>query len=401
MDETPPQKLVEESTGRVYRIIPETSFGPISSAHSPVTELKLESIIKFVKNGRVIIGLCIVIGAAIGLAMALSRPNVYSAEVTALPPQGKGGGGLSQMAAVAASAGLALPGPDANSRDAVAAILNSRSLHERLILKYNLREHYMTDSPDKVLIAFRKNWSNKIPKFGSTISFGYTHVDPKTATALTNSAAEILRELYTEMQQSEAAKECKFLEGRAAQARQECEAAATALSKFMQENKTVQIEAQAGATVSALGTLQGQLIAQKIELSAQLAVAANESNPLVQLTTERIKGLESEIAHLQGGAINGALIGLNAIPALAQQFLSLMREAKRHEALLLGIVAQLESSRLAQAREAQVVSIVDYARIPDIKSGPDRAFICIAATIMGSIIGMTIAFLRQLATPEK
>jgi len=385
-------KLIDPDTGQavhlVYAIPPELLNGGTPDDDG----ISLHDLIARLWRGRLWIIGGTVLGAVLGLVIALSKPNVYTAEVVTLPPADKmSGTNLAQFAGMAAMAGINLPTVEGTSKDSLVAILNSRTLHERLIEQFQLAAYYESpDSRDRALNAFRKDWAAHAPKTAATIAFGYTHTDPQQAAAVANRASELLRDLFTQMQQSEATRERIFLEQRFKQSENDWQRAADAMASFMREHKAVQIEAQTEATVAALGTLQGQLIAQKIELNAQRAVASGEGNPMVQLLAERIHGLEAEIARLQGSSTDGALIGLGALPDLGQEYLTLLRESKRQEALLIGLIAQVESAKISEVREARMVTIVDPAYPPDIKSGPKRTMICLMATILGFMAGCIV-----------
>ena len=391
------QKLIDPESGQVVHLVYAIPPELLSGGAADDDGISIQEIGQRLWRGRLWIIATTVLGAAFGLVIALSKPNVYTAEVVALPPQEKSGGGLGQFAGLAAVAGIALPSGDSTSKDALLAILNSRTLHERLITQFDLAVYYKTpDSRDRTVKSFEMNWAVKAPKTEAAITFSYTHTDPQVAANVANQGAELLSELFTTMQQSTAARERTFLEERLKQAEGDWTKAADILANFMREHNAVQIEAQTEATVAALGTLQGQLIAQKIELNAQRAVASGEDNPLLRLLVERISGLEQEITRLQGSSAEGALIGLAALPALGQEYLGLLREIKRQEGLQTGLITQIEVARISEVRQVRALTVVDQAQVPDLESGPKRSLICIAATLLGGLIGAFLAFVSPL-----
>lgn len=394
----PPQPRVVEVVSResgevmrlVYAIPPELLQGAEMDDGVSLGELALR-----VWRQRLLVLVIVTLFAVGSVFHALAQPNVYTATVTALPPPEKGSN-LGQYAAMAAMAGINMSSGGSTSTDAILAILNSRRLHEQLIAAHGLAEHYGNpESRDRLLRSFRSNWSASAARTGATISFGYTSEDPTLAATVANHAAEVLHELFTDLQHSEAARERAFYERRLEQAERESTEALEALVVFQRRHKTIEIESQAAATVSTIGSLQGQLISQQIELRALRTVAVGDDNPQLRLHMERIRGLEDEITRLQGSGVEGALIGLQDLPELGQEYLRLLREVKRQEALVNGLVAQVEAARLSEAREAAVVTIVDPASVPDLKSGPRRALICIAATMLGGMLALVLALLRE------
>lgn len=403
-DPTTPKihKLVDPETGQpvhlVYAIPPELLTGG-----TPADEgINLYDLMQRLWRGRLWVICGTVLGAVVGTVLALSRPDVYTSEVIALPPNEKGGGNIAQLAGMAAVAGVSLPVGESTSRDTLTALLDSRTLHEILIKEFNLAKYYgRVNAQDRTLRDFRNDWKVDAPKTVVTIAFSYTNEDPEVAAAVVNRASESLRELFTQMQQEEASRERMFLEERLRQVEKEWKVASDAMAIFMRKNQTVEIEAQTEATVAALGTLQGQLIASQIELKAQRTVGIGDENPMTQLLEERVRGLEAEIARLLGSSTDGALIGLEAIPAIGQEYLMLLRETKRQESLLVSLIAQVEAAKLTQVREAKGVAIVDHGRVPDLKSGPKRALIVLVYAVVGGFAGLLGAYMwgvRRLAS---
>ena len=57
---------------------------------------------------------------------------------------------------------------------------------------------------------------------------------------------------------------------------------------------------------------------------------------------------------------------------------------------------QLNKKMLSNIRDDYLLSIIDAPFIPEKKSSPSRASICIFITLMGSFFGMTIVILRKV-----
>ncbi|TOF71424.1 LPS O-antigen length regulator, partial [Vibrio parahaemolyticus] len=60
------------------------------------------------------------------------------------------------------------------------------------------------------------------------------------------------------------------------------------------------------------------------------------------------------------------------------------------------IEEQTKSLMLAEVQEEFVFKTVDPAVVPEIKSSPKRAMICILGTLLGGMLGIVIALLRFL-----
>lgn len=391
----PVRTLRDPATGRdvelVYAIPPQL-LGEPAAADQGVSPTEL--LARLLAGWKHVAALT-ALGAALGLAIALSTPNHYTASATALPPSDKGGAGgmLAQYAGLAAAAGISLPSAPTSSVDAVMAILASRRLHEPLIERFHLRDYYQTTTRDDVLRAFAADFGARHDKKSNTITIAVTSRDPQRAADIANAAADLLRSSFNEINQSTATREREFLEARLKQTEGEMLAAARALAEFQAEKGAVEIESQTKATIEAIARLQGELIGQQIELKALLASAASPDNPRTQLLQERINAMTGEMQRMLGGGGDGVLLGLTRLPELGIAYVERYRAVKKHEAVLTALTAQLEAARINEVRTSEVVTIVDRAFVPERKSGPPRAQICMAATLLGGLAGCAVVLL--------
>ena len=389
--------LHDHATGRdvelVYAIPPQL-LGESSPADSGTSPAELLG--RLFAGWRIIAGLTVA-GALIGLCIALTTPNRYTASATALPPAEKGGGSgaLAQYAGLAAVAGVQLPGASSSSVDMIMAILASRRLQEPLIERFQLREYYKVGTRDGVLAAFAADFSARNDKKTNTITIAVTNRDAARAAEIANATADLLKTAYNELAQSSATRERAFLEARLKDTEAELQVAAKALSDFKTAKGAIELESQTKATVEAIAKLQGELIGQQIELKAMLASAASPDNPLVQLRQERVSAMTGEMQRLlgAGGDGPGVLLGLASLPELSIAYVERYRAVKKFEAVLGALTSQLESARINEVRTNEVVTIIDRAFPPERKSGPPRAQICIAATLLAGLAGCAVVLL--------
>jgi len=339
--------------------------------------------------------------ALISIGWSLLQHNEFTAILTALPPgKSSTSGKIGQLSDVSALAGVRLPNMGDGSVDEITAILDSRTLQERLIEEFSLREYYLTSTTDDTLSALRRSFSPQHDKKTNRITISFTHRDPKIASALANRAGTILQESFNAIQRSSSKRERVFLESRIVVAERDWTEALSRLAEFQRQHHAYQLEAQSKATVELVGTLEGQLIAQQIELRALLTSQASQDNPQIVLLQKRVEELSRALGRLIGGldgetSTGGVLIGLSALPEIGIQYASVVREAKKHEALVATLTAQAEYARIAEVRDSDVVTIVDVARIPERKSGPKRSVLCIVGTLFGCFVGMAVVLLRE------
>lgn len=357
-------------------------------------------------RGRWLVVGCTLLAALIGVAIALNKPNLYTASVTALPPVEKSGGlgaKLGQYADLASMAGMTLPGGGGGSVDEILAILDSRDLAMRLAREFSLADYYGLNNEDDLIKSVRQDFSARHDKKVNRVTIICTHQVPATAAAIANRAVEELQDRFNGIKQGSSRRERAFLESRLHITEKELSVAQERLATFQRQHHTIEIQSQTKATVEALSKLQGELIAQQVELRARLATQASPDNPVVQLLQQRVEEMTKAITSLAGngpmggdGKDPGVLLGLGVLPELGIQYVGLFREVKKGEAVVATLTAQVEAARIAEVRDAEVITIIDRAVPPQRKSGPARAQICIAAGLFGAMAGIALALLRPV-----
>lgn len=109
--------------------VTERATDPKAEDDDKVLEITLTDIVVFLKRSRRTIFLSAIVGALFGALYALSKPNVYTAQVTVMPEiQGKGTGGLGSLGSLAGLAGVSLDnlgGQDAIRPELYPTILQS------------------------------------------------------------------------------------------------------------------------------------------------------------------------------------------------------------------------------------------------------------------------------------
>ena len=77
------------------------------------------------------------------------------------------------------------------------------------------------------------------------------------------------------------------------------------------------------------------------------------------------------------------------------EYLRRYRELKYHEAVYELLTKELEIARLDEAREGELVQVVDPAVTPDKKSSPHRTLIVIGMTILAFFVAIFWIIVRQ------
>jgi uncharacterized protein involved in exopolysaccharide biosynthesis len=123
----------------------------------------------------------------------------------------------------------------------------------------------------------------------------------------------------------------------------------------------------------------------------------NSDNPQVQLLQQKVEELSKVLTRMSGaGDQEGVLIGLGRVPELGAKYLNFFRNVKKTEAMVMTLMAQTESARISEVRNAEVISIIDEAVPAQRRVSPNRSAIAIGMTILGLILGLSWAVMRNM-----
>jgi tyrosine-protein kinase Etk/Wzc len=338
--------------------------------------------------------------AAISVFLSLTARPIWTTTVRAIPPAAKSGGAsLGQYADIASLAGISLPGAGGSSVDEIMAILGSRTLHQRLIERFDLAKHYRSELLQDAQAAFARDFSAALDKKANTITYSFrTYIgtpeipDQAKLAEVLNQASSELQAIFNRIHQSASRREREFLEGRSARIQEDYAHAQLALAEFQREHRTMQLESQVKATVEAVSALEGQMIGQQVELRALLASQASADNPSVHLLKERINALDDTIKRLTGSNTPGddgdVLLRLGSLPQLGIEYVNLLREVKKNEAILQALTAQTEAARFNELRSAEVITIIDPAIAPERRTSPKRSQMCMLGLMLGTMVAI-------------
>ena len=336
--------------------------------------------------------------ALLAVIVALLLPKMYTATTTVLPPeqnQSTATTMLGQLGAIAGlgSADLGLRNPD----DLFVAMLQSRTIEDRLIDRFDLRQVYSV----KQYQAARKTLESRsyiVADKEGLISISVTDRDPKRAADVANAYVEELHQLNDNLAVTEAGQRRVFYQQQLDGEREALNQAEVALKQVQEKSGLIQPDAQGRAIVSAVADMRAQVAIHEVQLQA-MRTYATESNPDVKRAQQELAGLRAQLAKLErstGELGNGNLqVPTRQLPEVELEYLRRLRDVKYHEALYDFLTKQLEASRIDEAKDAILVQVVDKAVIPERKSAPKRTLIVLVTAAVAFLLACLGALLTE------
>lgn len=351
-----------------------------------------------------------VVGLLVSTLVAFLIPKKYESTARLMPPDqtnssmamisaalgGKVGSGASSTvgSSVGSMAGDMLG--IKNSADLFIGILQSRTVEDDLITKFDLRKVYW----DRYLKEAREDLERRTDisadRKSGIIKIRVTDKDPRRAAAMAQEYVQELDRLVTQVNTSSAHRERVFLEERLNQVKQDLESAEKNFSEFASKNVALDIPTQGKAMIEASAALKGQLIVAQTELQGMRQIYT-DSNIRVRGIQARVNELQKQLQQLGGnidssadsnGQADDAMYpSIRKLPVLGITYADLYRNTKVQEAVFETLTQEYELAKVQEVKETPSVKTLDPPDVPEIKSFPPRIWIVLGGTCIFLLLG--------------
>ena len=377
----------------------------------------------------------VVIVAVASVIIAFLLPKWYSSEATILS---SGAGRFNILSSISpipiSDFGLSSISEDINT---FIAILNSRSVKEYIVKKFDLINRYDEKDLEFAMVAFEDKMELEVTEEG-TLKISVIDKKPEIAKAM---VVELLTKLDSVNQQLGMDKgrfNREFLEQRLNETKTDLAIAELRLKDFQEKTGIIDIVSQISAQYEAYGQIYiqemqayGQLYNQEMiaytelySLKAQTEIQLNVSkatlnpnNPAVKryevmlneqekqldlitssldkqlldiiLGFEKIEGknLINELEHLP------TMINFDNFPELGMENARLIRELTILNTLLELLLPQYETARLEESKNIPTLQVIDEPKVAINKTKPIRSLIVIASVIMAFLLSIVYIYL--------
>jgi uncharacterized protein involved in exopolysaccharide biosynthesis len=353
------------------------------------------SALKVILTWRTLVYRVFIAAAVVSVTISLIMPNWYAGRSTFLPPQGpEDTTGLMQLSSVM---GINLGGmgllSDSPMMDVMIGVLKSRRLRAEMVDRFDLTTLYRAKSREHAIRELEDHI------FVRTTAEGLVEVmvEARTrerAAAMTNALVELLDTYNRESSVEQARRTSEFIRGYLAENETRLEDAARAAQEFQEEHGAVELTEQTRVTVEAAAELMAQRTSLEVERGVLEQYAGPDQARMIEIETE-IAELDEMLERFTGRAGDGTELGvflpLGSVPKVGFELAVLTRDVLVYEKIHEYLAAQLEQSRIQEAKDLQTIRIVDEAAPPLRKSRPRRSVIVILTVALASIAAVGLA----------
>lgn len=330
----------------------------------------------------------------VALGYAFTIKPTFTAETRFLPPQQQQSAAAAMLQSLGGLGGLAGAAASIkNPNDQFVAILKSRTLQDTLIDRFDLMNRYkqgLKDDTRRVLSLTTRISAGK----DNLIDLEVDDHDPAFAAALANAYVEEFRKLLGKLALTEAQQRRAFFENQLAQTKDKLVQAEQALRDTGVNSSALKSSPE--AAIGAIAQLQAQIAAQEIKLASMRGYLTESAPDFRQAQTE-LSALRSQLAKAGKPSGNGK--------ADDADYIARYRDFKYYATLFELFAKQYELARADEAREGNVIQVVDVAVPPERRSKPKRAQMAVLAALGSGILLLLFVFarhtvLRAVQSPE-
>ncbi|MFN3821599.1 MAG: GumC family protein [bacterium] len=335
-----------------------------------------------------------VVAAGISAIVALVLPVQYRALAVILPPSGSGSLPAflpRELANVATTFGFEIPFPEIYQ-----TILTSRTLKERLIKRFNLREVYRMP-PDTYMEDVIREVDNRMKiktNEDQSISILFTDRDPNRAAALANACVEELDSIWSGITSETARKNRIFLSRRVSEITDTLKLLQDSIAGFQLKYKAISISDQTQALIKAAADLKAEELANRIKLQI-LRNSLGDEHPAVKQLSLAVKGFQERADALMTRGEGSLFLAIEDLPEISRQYADLIRLLRIYNTLLEYTYPQYEAARLQEVKEGANVQVLDWARPPDRKYWPPRKLIVLGCTALAFLFSLFYAAIHE------
>jgi uncharacterized protein involved in exopolysaccharide biosynthesis len=341
---------------------------------------------------------CALLGAGVAIAYALLAPEWYSATLTVVPSQ------RSQESAAMTIAAKLPVGFDAVATDVqrIQAVLNSTSVADDVIDTFKLDARYGTSHREQTRRALWEHCVTSVDRKSGVVSLTCEDKDPKLAKEMATHFGDVGNRVFGRVSASSAREERRFLETQVTKAQKDVDDASRKLREFQEQHKLIDLPEQSKAVISAMATIQGDILSKQLELSYLTSFSARTEASVMQLQQQlaimeqKLHQLETDPTTTAAGSAAGSgagsanqdfFPGAMMVPALRYELEQLIRQQKIAETVYFMLMQRYEGAKVDEARDTSTFQILDYPTLPTYRSRPQRGKIVIGGLIAGIALG--------------
>ena len=329
-------------------------------------------------------------------------PNLYTPSSTVKINESSSSSSLSSLLSSSDLGGLGslvgISGSGSSSNAALAIKLGeSRTLIDKLSQEFNLLEVYEIES-DYPVTDLRKMIRDKLfleeDSDTGTLTISYEDIDRELATNIVNRLVYYLEEQFSEIDATSNFSQKGLLEKQIIEVEQQIEVLKEKILTFQDTYNVLNATAMAEELTIKVVELHTEILEKDAEISTyRQRTLIND--PAIQTLRDQKQALESYLHAVENGGDGEGLPALKDMPKLVLEFEELERRLSAQASLYKALLSQYEILKLQDQGIGPTFQVIEYAEVPEMKSGPSRGKLCVIVTMAAFFLSLFAAFIKE------
>jgi tyrosine-protein kinase Etk/Wzc len=339
---------------------------------------------ELIHNYRLIAMGCFLAAVGTAIIMLLTESE-YRSTANLMPATERSSGLEGLMSGrLGGLAGSLLGGGSKTTFDRYSVLLNSESVKERVIERFNLMDVYETRD-HRYPILETKSRLDDMTSFKGAIEGNYLidvwDTDPKRAQEMAAFYVDLLNEFNSEISVKESRMYREFIESRYQEAMNRADTLRLQLAKFQREFGIYELPVQLETYFSLVGELTSRKIQAEGQMNILEATIGRNSDAFKQAAMQRDviqKNIDELYASKPGDPV---LLNLGSLPDIGTSYFQLLQEIELHVEILKYVTPIYEHAKLEEAKSLPLVTVIDAPRVAEKKDRPGRTINVLIATL--------------------
>lgn len=330
-------------------------------------------------------------------------PNTYSPRSIVMLNSAEGGSALDSILAssgMSSLAGLAgISGGSGSMSDSQLAmkLVTTYSFIQKINDEFSLDTVYGTSESEypetnlKKAILFRL--SLKEDESTGLLTISYTDIDKYLATDIVNSVTELLEDEFDKIDIIRNKNQLSVVEDKKVKVESELNRLQSQILNFQNKHNLIDVNVVFSELMKQVAELQSQLLMKNVAIDSYSQISSIKDPGYLKLVSER-DAIAKAIKLVESGQA-GDYPALSKLPELSLELEYLKRELDVQATVYKSLIAQIESLKLTSDGTGPTFQVLETARVPERKSGPSRAKLCMIVTFAGFFFSIFFVFLKE------
>lgn len=336
------------------------------------------------KRHWIVLALAVACGGAVGYGVSYAVTPTFTASALFMPPQQQNSASAA-AAALGPLSGLVGGGALKSSTDQYISMMQSATVADRVIKRFDLAKVYETDFKDATRAKLAKRVQISSGKKDGLIRVDVEDTDPRRAAAMANDFVDELRIMTSHLAVTEAQQRVAFFQGQLDETRQKLVTSQTALQSTGFTAGALKVEPRAAA--DGYAKLRAELTAAQVKLQILRSTRSDTSAEVLQQQAS-VNALTDQVSRLEVS---------QAAATDSPDYIGKYREFKYLETLFELYSRQFELARSDEAREGSLIQVIDEAQPAEHKHSPRRSVFAVFGGLLSLLAAATLLWRRRAA----